>query len=164
MYNFSSYNRNNFLLSILVTEKELQSIAKSVRPFAEQSMKIQVAPWLEGYNVTIDKLYTEFIFEKIENEPTGPSEKRLRDYKELFETHNQTQRSNETEKSKSEKDPGKKILFKGDPGMGKTTISRKITWDWAVGFFKIFVIVFLVYLKFFRPGDSIENVINKHPC
>ena len=43
--------------------------------------------------------------------------------------------------------------------MGKTTISRKITWDWAVGLFKTFVIVFLVYLKFVRPGDSIENVI-----
>ena len=34
-------------------------------------------------------------------------------------------------------------------------------WDWAVGFFKTFVIVFLVYLKFVRPGDSIENVITE---
>ena len=51
-------------LSILVTGEELQSIAESVRPFAEHAMKIEVAPWLKGYNVEMDELYTELTLEK----------------------------------------------------------------------------------------------------
>ena len=152
-----------FTISFQVTEEELHSIAEDVRPFTKRAMKIQVAPWLKGYNVDMEKLYTELTLEKIENEPTGPLEKRLEDYKELFVKTGTASKVNQTtsgnDESNSEKVPGEKILFKGDPGMGKTTISRKITWDWAVGLFKTFFIVFLVYLKFVRQGDSIENVI-----
>ena len=54
---------------------------------------------------------------------------------------------------------GKKVLFKGEPGMGKTTVGKKIGWDWAMGILKTFQIVFFVFLKLVKPGDSIENVI-----
>ena len=54
---------------------------------------------------------------------------------------------------------GKKVLFKGEPGMGKTTVGKKIGWDWALGILKTFEIVFFVFLKLVRPEDSIENVI-----
>ena len=154
-------------LSILVMGQELQSIAESVHPFAEHAMKIEVAPWLKGYNVKMDELYTEVTLEKIEKKAAGLSEKHLESYHKLFvETDTARtgcQRIEENQKRKSarkhKKTPGEKILFKGDPGMAKTTISRKIMWDWVVGLCKTFVIVFLVYLKFVRPGDSIENVI-----
>ena len=34
-------------------------------------------------------------------------------------------------------------------------------WDWARGLFKIYSLVFFVFLKFVQPGESIENVIIK---
>ena len=43
--------------------------------------------------------------------------------------------------------------------MGKTTLSRKIAWGWAMGIFNDFTIVLLVSLKLVRPGQAIENAI-----
>ena len=61
---------------------------------------------------------------------------------------------------KSEDDSeGERILLKGDPGMGKTTVSKKAAYDWAMGILKVFSIIFFVFLKLVKPGDSIENVI-----
>ena len=52
-----------------------------------------------------------------------------------------------------------KIVLKSDPGMGKTTLCKKIAWDWAKRLFTEFHIVFVVYLKFVKPQDVIENMI-----
>ena len=56
-------------------------------------------------------------------------------------------------------DTGDKILAKGDPGMGKTTWSKKVAWDWAKGLFQTFSLVFFVFLKLVKPGSTIENII-----
>ena len=53
----------------------------------------------------------------------------------------------------------KKILLKGDPGMGKSTLMKKITYDWAIKKFTSFVLVFFVLLKLINSGDPIENII-----
>ena len=53
----------------------------------------------------------------------------------------------------------KKILLKGDPGMGKSTLMKKITYDWAIKEFTSFVLVFFVLLKLINSGDPIENII-----
>ena len=54
---------------------------------------------------------------------------------------------------------GKRILFKADPGMGKTSLMKKVTYDWARGIFTVFTLVFFVSMKLVRPGDPIENII-----
>ena len=54
---------------------------------------------------------------------------------------------------------GKRFLTKGDPGMGKTTLTKKIAYDWAIGMFDLFKIVFFVFLKLVKPGQSIEKAI-----
>ena len=51
------------------------------------------------------------------------------------------------------------FLIKADPGMGKTTLGRKMARNWATGVFKKFSIAFFVALKFVKPGDTIEKVI-----
>ena len=93
-----------------------------------------MAPWAKAYTVDMKDIYTDLTLEKIENEPTGPEGKRIENYKELFE-------------NKLGESETKKVLKKGDPGMGKTKVSKKILWDWAVGLFKVFTLVFFVSLN-----------------
>ena len=55
----------------------------------------------------------------------------------------------------------KKVFLKGEPGIGKTTLAKKMPLDWARGVFTTFSIVLFVILKLAHPGDAIENVIIK---
>ena len=107
-------------------------------------MKIEPFPWLRDYYIDMNKLYTELILEKIENDLLLVQRFTLKDYKEMFDFKERN-----------------KILIKGDPGMGKTTLLKKVGWDWAKGVFKLYSIVFFVFLKFVQPGESIENIIIK---
>ena len=43
--------------------------------------------------------------------------------------------------------------------MGKTTLCKKIAWDWARNYFMMFPMVFFVYLKLVKRQDVIENII-----
>ena len=51
----------------------------------------------------------------------------------------------------------RKVLMKAGPGIGKTTLGKKVTWDWATVVFKDFSIIFFVSLKLVNPNDTIEN-------
>ena len=46
-----------------------------------------------------------------------------------------------------------------DPGFGKTSLSKKIIFDWANGIYISYTMVLLVSLKQLNAGDLIENVI-----
>ena len=107
-------------------------------------MKIEPFPWLRNYYIDMNKLYTELILEKIENEVLGEKRSTLKGYEEMFNSEGRD-----------------KILIKADPGMGKTTLGKKVGWDWAKGIFKIFSMVFFIFLKFVQPDESIETVILK---
>ena len=227
------------------------ALAEEIRPFTEQAMKIEVAPWIKDYVVDMDELYTELSLEKINNELKGEKTNVVEDYKELFakslaadsdtphstsssldeKSHNyesldvdssnrdhriypgigQLESSFESKSSdtlsygfgkleseqshgvkniktskistsksivssvyklggkffkrfKKRNKPttlniGQKVLAKGDPGMGKTTWCKKVTWDWAKGLFTAFSVIFFVSLKLVKPGAAIHNII-----
>ena len=40
------------------------TLVGKIRPFTEQAMKIEVAPWIKDYVVDMDELYTELTLEK----------------------------------------------------------------------------------------------------
>ena len=145
--------------------EELACIAEQIRPHMERAMKIEVAPWIRDYMVDMEDLYTEVVLEKLDYKLTGEVRRVLSDYSELFKRADQ-----------EPDDPSDlggflaakqlrlndfKIVLKGDPGMGKTTLCKKIAWDWARKLFKEYHIVFFVYLKFVKPQDVIESVIMK---
>ena len=65
----------------------------------------------------------------------------------------------ETKSAKSCQTRGQKILVKGELGVGKTTLVKKITYDWTKGMLKTFSLILFVSLKLVRPGESIENII-----
>ena len=90
------------------------------------------------------KLYAELTLEKIENEVLGEKRRSLQCYKDMFTSNGRD-----------------KILIKADPGMGKTTLGKKMGWDWSKGFFEDFSMVFFVFLKVVKPDESIEKVIIK---
>ena len=134
------------LFFFLNTEEEFLSIAEKLKPFTEEKMKIEPFPWFEGYLINMDELYTELTLEKVEKKLLGEERKKLRRYDEMFNC-NKSEHKN------------RKVLMKADPGMGKTTLGRKMSSDWASGKFEKFSIIFFVALKFVKPGDSIENII-----
>ena len=136
------------------------ALAEDLKPVMLERMKINMAPWAKAYiEEDMDKLYTELAIEKQEGLLTGSSS--IKEYHELFTDEEQNQDERQTNKGKltAKKKIGKKILCKGDPGMGKTTWGKKIGWDWATGIFKTYSIVFFIFLKLVRPGMLIENVI-----
>ena len=121
-------------------------------------MKIEVAPWIKEYVTDMDELYSELTLEKLYNKPYGYEHRKLDTYKELFTDPEIPEIESDT-KLKHKKGQRNKILFKGEPGIGKTTLMKKITFDWAKGIFTAVSIVFFVFLKLVNPGDAIEKVI-----
>ena len=154
-----SSKKAKFTLVFSVTEEYFLTLADKLRPHTEQAMKIEPAPWIRTYLVNMDDLYTELILEKLENKPYGLEHKKLENYKELFLLEEAADNPSPPKKRKVHS--SKKILTKGDPGMGKTTLSKRIAWDWAKGNFAEISIVFFVLLKLVKPGDTIESVIIK---
>ena len=64
--------------------QEFLDIAEKLRPWTEQAMKIEVAPWIRDYVVDMDDLYSDLTLEKVENKPARQVNTRLKDYRELF--------------------------------------------------------------------------------
>ena len=113
----------------------------------EEKIVIMPFPWFEGYLINMDELYTELTLEKVEMKLSGEKRRRLGGYEEMFHC-NQSNAKNR-----------KVLMKKSDPGMGKTTLGKKVTWDWATGEFKDFSMIFFLSLKLVEPGDLIENII-----
>ena len=82
--------------------------------------------------VDMDDLYTELNLEKIDNKPFGQERKQLENYKELFALHKPGMLEYlDIRYYYPSLSPKKKIVIKGDPGIGKTSLVKKIAWDWA---------------------------------
>ena len=142
-------------MSFAVTEEDFLSLAEALRPWTEQEIKIQVAPWIKEYVTDIDNLYTELTIEHLECN-IMPKYIRVNDYRLIYED---SFREKIYKKSGKKSALSIKVVAQGDPGMGKTTLAKKIAWDWATGSFTRFFIVFFVFLKLVSPDDTIENVI-----
>ena len=131
-----------------------------MRPYTEKAMKIEPAPWIKDYMVDMDNLYTELILEKLENMPYGQVGRKLENYKVMFASHKPGMlKYLDITYYYPNLSPKVKILAKGDPGIWKTSLVRKIAWDWAKGIFTKVLIVFFVFLKLVKPEDTIENAI-----
>lgn len=105
-----------------------------------------MAPWAKTHTVAMEDLYSNPELETGENTPTGVTTHRIEDYKELFN-------------SPATDGKAKRILVKGDPGIGKTTFVKKVAWDWAKRILTAVSVVFFISMKLVRPGDTIENMI-----
>ena len=149
-------------MSIVLSGEDFLHFVEEQKRYTEEAMKIDMAPWAKAYTeVDMDKLYTELTLEKLENTPASIHSEKIENYQELFKSRECGESQDDQVKPKANfgKKKGKRILCKGDPGMGKTTWGKKIGYDWAKGIFTAYSIVFFVFLKLVQPGDAIENVI-----
>ena len=141
-------------------------------------MKIEPFPWLRDYLVDMNKLYTELTLEKIKNTILGEKFKHIENYEQIFQCDSDSDSDWEAEEECSADEGSlilgrepvkstlgrKRILLNADPGMGKTTLGKKIGFDRARGILKQFSVIFFIALKLVKPGEAIENIIiQQHP-
>ena len=130
---------------------------KDLRLHTARNMKMEPAPWIKDHVVNMEELYTQLTLEQIDEKLFREERTELEGYRELFPLY-------DSEKILKYLNimyylPGIKILIKGDPGMGKTSLVKKIAWDWAKRQFVQVSVVFFIDLKLIEPGDAIENAI-----
>ena len=126
-----------------VTEEEFLALAENLRPWTKRAMKIEVAPWIRNYVTEMQELYCELILEEVVCKPFGLHKTLIKHYQILFD---------------NALVPAK-ILAKGDPGIGKTTLAKKIAWDWAKKDFKNFSLILIAFLKLVHPDDTLEKAM-----
>ena len=114
-------------------------------------MTAEIAPWAKDFTLKLEDVKTRIDVVRCRGEKVNWQ---TLEYSEMFE---------ETEPHEM---PGlpvlqtlRKILVKGRVGHGKSTLVKKITYDWAKGLFNRFSIVFFISMKLVKPDDTIENMI-----
>ncbi len=132
----------------------INEIATMLKPEVKETMKIQLTPWKEAHQVRMEDLYTRLKIEKHTINPENTRKEEFIDYKELFK----------------DIEENKRLLIKGDPGIGKTTLARKLIFDWANNKrensdLQEILLAFLITLKYTSSCQSIEQMIkNQHHC
>ena len=145
---------------LLVTHDSLLKMAEDLCPHTSRTMNMEPAPWIRDYVVDMEELYIELTLEKIDKKLFREDRRKLENYKELFALHNPGMLEYfDIRYYCPNLIPKTKILIKGNPGIGKTSLSKKIAWDWAKRLFVKVSIVFFVFLKLVKPNDALEDVI-----
>ena len=135
-------------------------MAEDLRIPTADSMKMVPAPWIPNQVVDMDELYTELTLEKNDKKLFREEHKKLENYRKLFAPPiSGMLKYLDIRYYYPYPVISRKILLKGGPGMGKTSLSKKIAWDWAKRLFVKVSIVFFVFLKLVKPGDFIEDAI-----
>ena len=112
--------------SRVVSEEELLNLAEDLRPHTAQSMKMEPAPWIKEYMVDMEELYTELTLEKIDQKLVMEERRKLENYKDLFASLKPGMLEYlDIRYYYPNLIPKTKILVKGGPGMGKTSLVKK---------------------------------------
>ena len=98
----------------------------------------------DDWALRLSEVYTRLEIETFTGQLHQRETQLLGDYKELF----------------ADIEPeGTRILVKGNPGIGKTTFTHKLAYDWATGNLPQFDVVLVLKLKFSRKHQTIENMV-----
>ena len=95
-----------------MTEDDLRRLADLMRRGLKKKVKITKYPWQKPSDIDIDMLYVNVTLEKLYRNARALHSDVLENYKQLFDPDMRNE--------------GERILLKGDPGMGKTTLMKKI--------------------------------------
>ncbi|CAH3172278.1 unnamed protein product [Porites lobata] len=104
-----------FLLTDSVCLEECQ---KKLRSLYETKNRVKIVPWEQTSAVDINKIYTDVSWVMDHRTPRGVTKEALNHYTEIF--------------VRREPYPApKRILVYGQPGIGKTVFTQKVTFDWC---------------------------------
>ena len=81
---------------------------------------MKITPWNPNDTVHINDVYTNLSWLREDKTPRGTTELKLKDYSKVFSCHEQSENP-------------QRILIYGRPGIGKTTFSQKLSFDWSNG-------------------------------
>ncbi|CAH3192372.1 unnamed protein product, partial [Porites evermanni] len=114
-YEDVSANKDSSTLPDSVCLKECQ---KKLRSLYETKNRVKIVPWEQTSAVDINKIYTDLSWVMDDRTPRGVAKEKLNHYTEIF--------------VRREPHPApKRILVYGQPGIGKTVFTQKVTFDWS---------------------------------
>ncbi|KAM7430171.1 hypothetical protein ABFA07_019064 [Porites harrisoni] len=142
-YEDVSANKDSTTLPDSVCLKECQ---KKLRSLYQTKNRVKIVPWNQINAVHIDEIYTDLSWVMDHRTPRGVTNEELNHYTEIF--------------VRREPHPApKRILVYGQPGIGKTVFTQKVTFDWSQQKFPQTLGAFdLVLLVRLRDVSNLQDV------
>ncbi|CAH3172277.1 unnamed protein product [Porites lobata] len=124
----------------------LEECQKKLRSLYETKNRVKIVPWEQTSAVDINKIYTDLSWVMDHRTPRGVTKEELNHYTEIF--------------VRREPHPApKRILVYGQPGIGKTVFTQKVTFDWSQQKFPQTLGAFdLVLLVRLRDVSNLQDV------
>ena len=140
---------------------------KGIKENTKRTLKTAMAPWAEECSVPLDEVQCKLHLQCLNGRQANVL---LHDYKGLFEGMGNWGEEDESEEMEIQRicdalsngnlqGPKKRILILGGYGAGKSTLSKKIAYDWAVDRFKSFAVVLYIDMRFWVPGDDLGKLV-----